>query len=70
MTNRERSDSWVETALAELGVHDADSPRVERIRARCLSELARRGRRAGLNIPGTLGNGWVNRSRAERATLT
>jgi hypothetical protein len=39
-------DSLLEDALADLTAHDAPPERVERVRARCLSELARRRRQA------------------------
>lgn len=39
-------NSRLEDALAGLTAHDAPPERVERVRARCRSELARRRRRA------------------------
>jgi hypothetical protein len=46
MTSREPQDRKLEAALAGLTVHDAPAGRVEEIRARCRSVLARRQRRA------------------------
>ena len=42
MTTREQLDSVLEAGLATLTAHDAPPERVERVRARCLSALARR----------------------------
>jgi hypothetical protein len=45
MTTGDSQDRELEAALAGLAVHDAPAQRVEGIRARCLTVLARRQQR-------------------------
>ena len=63
MTTPEPVDRALDDGLAALTSHDAQPERVESIRARCLSELARRRRRAGARRQATA----VWRARVETA---
>jgi hypothetical protein len=59
MTTREPGGD-VETDLSALRVHDAPPERVERIRARCVSVLEARGRRAQTRGPRAAAwRGWL-----------
>jgi hypothetical protein len=46
MTSPDPQDGELEAALAGLAVHDAPAPRVDGIRERCRSAIARRGQHA------------------------